>query len=223
MKNKERKLTEKEKKRLEIIMEKCAKLEKDGYTCRKKIFSAFHMNVIGIFAMLPYVIFMVAIFLVLNFQAGNNWQSLRMRNYFPSYGLFMVSLIAAFAVLIVLHELIHGICFSCFVPGGWKSIDFGFNAAAFAPYCTCLEPLSKKAYIISALMPTIFLGFLPCIIASFLGNTFILLLGLTMIFGGAGDFLMVYNLIKIKTKDRDVLFIDHPTEIGSLIFIKEKL
>lgn len=223
MKNKEKKLTEKEKKRLEIIMEKRANLEKDGYVCQEKIFSAFHMNVMGTLAMLPYIILMIALFAALNLSADTNWQSLRMRNYFPSYGLFMVSLIAAFAVLIVLHELIHGICFSCFVPGGWKSIDFGFNAAAFAPYCTCLEPLSKKAYIISALMPTIFLGFLPCIIASFLGNAFILLLGLTMIFGGAGDFLMVYNLIKIKTKDRDVLFIDHPTEIGSLIFIKEKL
>ena len=223
MKNKEKKLTEKEKKRLEIIMEKRAKLEKDGYICQEKIFSAFHMNVMGTLAMLPYIILMVALFAVMNFSADTNWQSLRMRNYFPSYGLFLAAFIAAFAVLIVLHELIHGICFSRFVPDGWESVDFGFNAAAFAPYCTCLEPLSKKAYIISALMPTIFLGFLPCIIASFWGNTFVLLLGLGMIFGGAGDFLMVYNLIKIKTKDRDVLFIDHPTEIGSLIFIKEKV
>ena len=223
MKTKERKLTEKEKKRLEIIMEKREKLEKDGYICQEKIFSALYMNVMGALVMLPYVILMIVIFGALNFQAGGSWQNLRMRNYFPSYGLFLISMLAALVILVVLHELIHGICFSCFVPGGWKSIDFGFNATAIAPYCTCLEPLSKKAYITSALMPTIFLGFLPCLTASFLGNSFILLLGLFMIFGGAGDFLMIYNLIKIKTKDRDVLFIDHPTEIGSLIFIKEKL
>ena len=36
MKNKEKKLTEKEKKRLEIIMEKRAKLEKDGYITRTR-------------------------------------------------------------------------------------------------------------------------------------------------------------------------------------------
>ncbi|MBO7420374.1 MAG: hypothetical protein J6U06_04570, partial [Spirochaetaceae bacterium] len=70
MKTKERKLTEKEKKRLEIIMEKRKKLEKDGYICQEKIFSALYMNVMGALVMLPYVILMIVIFGALNFQAG---------------------------------------------------------------------------------------------------------------------------------------------------------
>ena len=123
--------------------------------------------------------------------------------------------------MMIIHELIHGICYANSSSGGWKSVEFGFNTSAFAPYCVCLEPLTKKAYILTMLMPTVILGFIPCILGSVIGNSFIFLLGLTLVFGGGGDFLMTYNLLKVKTKGLDAMFIDHPTEVGSMIFMRK--
>ena len=221
MAEKQRKLTKKEQKRLELIQQKRAELEAEGFVYHEKLFGAVYINVVGALAMIPYELLMLAVFICINASTGKSWQAFRMRNYFPSFVLFMIAFLISAAVLVVIHELIHGICFAHFVKGGWESVDFGFNTTAFAPYCTCSEPLTKRGYIISALMPTIVLGFIPCIASAFTGNSFILLLGLTLIFGGAGDFMMVYSMLKIKTKNRDVLFIDHPTEIGSMYFIRE--
>lgn len=213
---KQRKLTVKEQKRLEIIQEKRTRLEAEGYTCHEKIFGALYVNVMAVIVMLPYVALMCVLFLFNNVGTKISFSLLNS----PIANLAAIFII--FAVLIVLHELIHGIFFALSVSTHWKSVEFGFNPVACTPYCTCLEPLSKKSYIISAIMPTIFLGFLPSIIAVFSGNAFLFVIGLVMILSGGGDFLMIYNLLKINSKKYDVLFLDHPTEIGSLIFIKEK-
>lgn len=215
-KKKQRKLTVKEQKRLEIIIEKRAALESEGYTCFEKILGALYFNVMALIVMLPYVALMYVLFLFNNAGAKISF------SLFNSPLADLTAILAIFAVLIVLHELIHGIFFALSVSTHWKAVEFGFNPVACAFYCTCLEALSKKSYIISAIMPTVFLGFLPCILAIFSSNAFIFCIGLVMIFSGGGDFLIIYNVLKINSKKNDVLFIDHPTEIGSIIFIREK-
>ena len=201
---------------MEIIIEKRTRLEAEGYICHEKILGALYVNVMAVIVMLPYVALLYILFLFNNVGTKISFSLLNS----PIANLAAIFII--FAVLIVLHELIHGIFFAHSIPSHWKAVEFGFNPVAFAPYCTCLEPLSKKSHIISAIMPTIFLGFLPSIIAVFSGNAFLFVIGLVMILSGGGDFLMIYNLLKINSKKYDVLFLDHPTEIGSLIFIKEK-
>ena len=124
-------------------------------------------------------------------------------------------------ICLVAHELIHGIFFGIFAKNGWKSVSFGFNKAAFAPYCTTKETLTKKQYIIAAVMPTVVLGFALGAVAIFIGNAWFFLVTIFMIFGGGGDFIMIHNLLKIKSKGKDILFFDHPTAIGSYYFVKE--
>ena len=217
----QRKLTKKEQKRLEIINQKKEKLEAEGYEYSEKLFSALFVNIVSVLVMLPYAALMAGLFVFVNLSDESPIESFRLRNFFPSSSAFCLAYIGGVIVMMIIHELIHGICYANSSSGGWKSVEFGFNTSAFAPYCVCLEPLTKKAYILTMLMPTVILGFIPCILGSVIGNSFIFLLGLTLVFGGGGDFLMTYNLLKVKTKGLDAMFIDHPTEVGSMIFMRK--
>lgn len=216
MAGKQRTLTAAEQRRLAAFAGRREELQAQGYSCREKRYKPLFVNVMAIIIMLPYAILMAVFFWLL--PGHGDLESLRFRNYFPSYAVFLCTIFALALALAAVHELIHGICFSRFSPDGWKSVQFGFHTTALAPYCACLVPLRKGGYIISALMPTIVLGFLPCIAASLLGNSFVFTLGVLMLFGGGGDFLMVYGMLAVRTKGKDVLFIDHPTELGFFVF-----
>ena len=188
----QRKLTKKEQKRLEIINQKKEKLEAEGYEYSEKLFSALFVNIVSVLVMLPYAALMAGLFVFINLSDESPIESFRLRNFFPSSSAFCLAYIGGVIVMMIIHELIHGICYANSSSGGWKSVEFGFNTSAFAPYCVCLEPLTN-----------------------------IFLLGLTLVFGGGGDFLMTYNLLKVKTKGLDAMFIDHPTEVGSMIFMRK--
>ena len=63
-----------------------------------------------------------------------------------------------FPLLVILHELIHGITWAFFARNYFHSIDFGFIWSTFSPHCTCSEPLGKWQYLLGAAMPTLVLG-----------------------------------------------------------------
>ena len=224
MSKNQRKLTKKEQKRLELIYQEREKLETEGYEYSEKLFGGLFVNIVSILVMLPYAALMVGLFAFFNLSDESPMESFRLRHFdfFPSLSVFCLAYTGGVIVMMIIHELIHGICYASSVSGGWKSVEFGFNTAAVAPYCVCLEPLTKKAYIITMLMPTVILGFIPCIIGSVIGKSFVFLLGFTLVFGGGGDFLMTYNLLTVKTNGFDAVFIDHPTEIGSMIFMRKQ-
>lgn len=208
-------MTEKEEQRKIIFEQKKAELQSQGYECIEKIISPLKANLLGLLVMIPFAVLAFIVYFVFSPDKSLveiSWLS----NFWISYVFFIV----CFFALIFIHELIHGICFSHFNPLKWKSVSFGFNVKAFAPYCTCSEPLTKKAYVISALMPTLILGFLLGFVATFLGSDFLMILSCIMIFGGAGDFLMVFVLLRFKTKDKEVLIYDHPYLIGSVFFVR---
>ena len=118
------------------------------------------------------------------------------------------------------HELIHGITWSRFVEGGWKSISFGFIAEYLTPYCSCNQPMKKHQIIIGALMPTLLLGIIPGIIALFTGSSLLMALALVMIVGGGADMMIACKLLLYRSKCKEVLFIDHPYELGTAVFEK---
>lgn len=126
--------------------------------------------------------------------------------------------LALFAVLIVVHELIHGITWAVFAKAHWRAISFGFIAKYLTPYCTCGEPLKRYQYVIGALMPTILLGVVPCLAAVYNGSMFLFLLGAVMILGGGGDLTIVLKLLQHRTKAADVVYIDHPYQAGVVAF-----
>ena len=135
--------------------------------------------------------------------------------------LLLVLFIVGFFLLIVIHELIHGITRAIFAKSGWKAISFGFIAKYITPYCTCDEPLTKFGYIIGALMPTIILAVIPAIVAIAMGNAFLLYIALLMFLAGGGDMFTTFQLLTFKTKGKKATFIDHPYMVGLAAFVKE--
>lgn len=112
---------------------------------------------------------------------------------------------------IVIHELIHGICFARFNETGFKSIKFGAYWKHLAFYCHCSEPIKVKHYLITLLMPSIILGFLPLVLAYTIQSFALLFFACTMICGGIGDFYISWLILKL---DKDCLIIDHPSKVG---------
>ncbi len=205
---KQRKLSKAELKRKAEFEALSEKLLAEEYKPNHMIMSVAKANVLGFLAPLPFVI----LFLVLYFVMGNTYTTLAGKN--------MAIVLLAFMVLIVVHELIHGITWSIFAKNGWKSISFGFIVAYLTPYCSCNEPMKKYQSILSALMPTLLLGFIPCTVAVFTGSSVLLAIGILLIFGGGGDLLIIFMLLRHKSPSKDVLFIDHPYELGTAVFEK---
>lgn len=130
----------------------------------------------------------------------------------------MLGFLLVFLAAVVAHELIHGLTWACFAENGWKDIEFGFMVKYLTPYCTCAAPLKKGPYILGALMPLIVLGLIPTVISMFTGSFFLVLFGLVMILSAGGDVMIVLKLLRYKTGRLDILYYDHPTEAGGVIF-----
>ena len=69
-------------------------------------------------------------------------------------------------------------------------------------------------------MPTIILGVLMGAVAVISGSTILLFIAVLMLFGGGGDMLVTMKLLRYKSVSEDVLFIDHPYEVGTAVFEK---
>ncbi|MCR4995501.1 MAG: DUF3267 domain-containing protein [Bacteroidales bacterium] len=119
---------------------------------------------------------------------------------------------------IVVHELIHGITWACFAPGGWQSISFGVMWKLLTPYCHCDEPLRRSGYLWGGMMPCIVLGIIPAVLSLFTGSFLLLIWGIIFISAAAGDIWMCWLLLKEKP---GCLVLDHPSEAGFYIYEEE--
>ena len=113
---------------------------------------------------------------------------------------------------ILLHELIHGVCMASFAKNGWKSVSFGFNVKAIAPYVHCKEPLHPDVYRFCLVMPGFLLGDVPALISWFTGNILFLLFGILFYWAAAGDIMILWMSRKITSG----MLQDHPEKIGFL-------
>ncbi len=130
--------------------------------------------------------------------------------------LFMI----AFIAMVIFHELVHGMSWSVYAKNGWKDIRFGFMKQYLTPYCTCLSPLSRGQYILGALNPLIYLGIFPMVVGILTGSANILFIGILMADAAAGDIMIVWKLLRYKSDAFDVIYMDHPTQAGGVIFEK---
>ena len=146
-----------------------------------------------------------------------------LRNHSMSGGLGKMNPLlfaALFFAMIVVHELIHGLSWSLFAENRWKDIEFGFMKQYLTPYCTCGVPLKKGAYIFGALMPLVLLGILPMIAGILADNLGLLLLGVILADAAAGDILIVWKILRYRSEAGTIVYIDHPTQAGGVIFEK---
>lgn len=201
-----RKLSAAEQRRLTAFNELAASYQAQGYTQTRLTTGIVWANVFAILFAIPFIFVFGGLFWALN----SGQAELGLSNPFV--------LLAIFIVLVVAHELIHGLTWAIFAKNHFQDIEFGFMKEYLTPYCTCKTPLSKPAYIAGAAMPLIVLGLAPSIIAVITGSLSWLMLGLLMIMAAGGDALIIGKVWRYQTQAHEVLYIDHPTEIGGVVF-----
>ena len=208
---KNRKLSPKEQKRLNVFEETCERLSEEGYKKTDLTISIVKANLFVFLLAIPVVAIGVLLF------AWKNPISLLTPT--PQGSLLFVVL---FLALIVAHELIHGLTWSLYAEHHFKDIEFGFMKEYLTPYCTCTTPLLKNHYIMGALMPCVVLGILPTAIGILLGSHLLFWTGIMMILAAGGDIMIVMKLLAYKSQNRseEILIYDHPTQAGSVIFEK---
>ena len=205
----ERPLTQAEQRRLDHFNQVREDLAAKGY---KETFFTIGIVKANAYTMLAAIPLTIAVFLL--FFLCNRQRGLSITFGFSG----TLAFLGVFLIAVVAHELIHGITWACFAEKGWKDIEFGFMVKYLTPYCTCAAPLKKGPYILGALMPLIVLGLIPTVISMFTGSFFLVLFGLVMILSAGGDVMIVLKLLRYKTDANDILYYDHPTEAGGVIF-----
>ena len=213
----EHKLTEAEIRRAENFKVKEAAILEKGYKRKDLTISIAQANFVGVLLTLPFI---VPIALAYYFR--NNGFGIRtlLNENITLYFIYIAVIMVSFVPLAVIHELIHGTCWSFGAENGRKDIEYGFIKEKLTPYCTCLSPLSKPRYIFGSLMPMTLLGIVPGLISIFVGNIAVMVIALMQIMGGAGDILITSMLLRYKTQGKDVILMDHPTAVGLVAFEK---
>ncbi len=112
---------------------------------------------------------------------------------------------------IIFHELLHGITWSLFAPGGFRSVKFGIHWKFLTPYCHCKEPLKVWQYKLGGAMPLIIMGILPSVSGIITGNGAILFFGIFFTWAAGGDIISLFMLRKINNNS---YVFDHPDKMG---------
>lgn len=207
---KERRLTKRETARMEELRKKEEQLREQGVTRKDLTIGIVAANILAIVIMLPFMLISILAFFMVNGR--------REFRFFYEEPLYTFLLLIVFFICIVLHELIHGLVWGFFASGHFKDIEFGIIWSALTPYSTCKTELKRYQYVIGAVMPTIILGFLTAVIAVLTGSGGVLFISVFMILGGGGDFLIVGKLLAYRGKGKEYVIIDHPSELGLIIF-----
>ncbi len=119
------------------------------------------------------------------------------------------SLLIACISGIVIHELIHGLCFSIYTSNGFKSVKFGIKG--ILPYCHCKVAITVNQYRIAISLPIILLGIIPAIIGFVIKNYTVLSFGCIMIVAGTGDIILIWMLRGLNKNNK---IKDHFNKIG---------
>lgn len=201
----ERKLSKAELKRKEQFEAMAEKLAGEGYTQKMIGISNLEMTTKSLLVTIPIMI----LFVILYFLLGHEWNLGVVK--------LLISLVIFF-VLVVVHEGLHGITWALFAKSKLKSISFGIIMESFTPYCNCNEPLKKYQIILGSIMPTVILGVGVGVASLVFGSTMLLVIALFNLMGCGGDLLVILKLLSYKSDATDILFIDHPYEIGTAVF-----
>lgn len=207
-----RTLSEAEQKRLAAFEAQSENLKAQGYRRVDLTVSIVKANVFAIILLFPVIALGMWLFWLKN-------GSLTGGIAFKSIGGLLL-FVLVMAVLVVAHELIHGLSWSLFTPHRFGDIEFGFMKQYLTPYCACLVPLTKGQYIFGALMPLVLLGILPMAAGILMGSMAALFMGIVMTVSAAGDIMIVWCLLTYRSQAETVVYMDHPTQAGGVIFEK---
>ena len=206
-----RKLSAKEQKRLNAFETTCESYLQQGYKMTRLTIGIVKANLLTLLLAIPVLAIGVLLFAWVN--------PLSLLRPTPQSTILFI---AMFVVLIVAHELIHGLTWSFFTEHHFKDIEFGFMKEYLTPYCTCKVPLSKSHYILGALMPCITLGIIPTALGIILGSSLLFWVGIIMFLSAGGDLMIIFKVLTFKKQhsSSEILIFDHPTQAGSVILEK---
>lgn len=207
MSKEERKLTKKELARKELFEQTCLKLEQEGYRSKHLTIGVVKANILAILVMMPFVLFFCWLYTIVNLEIDTTIS--------PTQSIVVLPILI---FLIVAHEAIHGITWGIFAKNHFKSIEFGVIWKMLTPYCTCKDVLKKWQYLLGSAMPTVILGGVMALISIFMNNYILFLVSLLMVLSGGGDFMIILMIIFHKATGNDVLYCDHPYELGVVVF-----
>jgi hypothetical protein len=208
-----RKLTEKEIKRKEKFDALRTHMEQEGYTTNPVTVGVLKANILAIVVMLPFGVLFAWIYYLANPTVDFSISEDKLLIALCAYIILML-------VLVVVHELIHGITWGFFTKNRFKSIEFGVIWKMLTPYCYCSEPLKRWQYLLGSAMPTLILGFVLGAAAVAFHSISLLCLSEVMIFAGGGDFLIILKMLLYRSQGSDTVYYDHPTECGFVVFEK---
>ena len=134
-----------------------------------------------------------------SFSMGNPWNGM----------LFIVG----FWVGVAVHELIHGFTWMWATRSSFSHLRFGLLRGGV--YCHIDVPMSKRKYVVGALMPLLLLGVVPFLLSFATHSLWLMLFGAIFIGCAMGDVLIVWA---IRKEPPDTLVYDHPSEPGCIVY-----
>ena len=178
--------------------------EIEGYAVEKKTISMLKANILALVVMvLLGLLGWMALYAVSGgiVPLGRPW----------SGALFLLAMVLGIAV----HELIHGLTWMWVTRSGFSHLRFGMMLGGV--YCHIDVPMTKRKYVIGALMPLLLLGVLPFLLSFVMPNIWLLFFGVIFISCAMGDVMIVWV---IRHEPSDTLVYDHPTEGGCMVYHK---
>lgn len=188
-----------------------------GYVKEERFIDLYKANIFALFLFIPIILLYTLPFYLIWERNENPFVFIKNMLEITSLSSALIGVLIV-VIGVVVHELIHGITWSCYTKNGFRSIKFGVLLKMLTPYCHCKEPLRIRQYIIGALMPSIILGIIPIIYAWYSGNIHILLFAIFFTVSAAGDFMIVHLIWR---EDMRSLVLDHSSEAGCFIYKKE--
>lgn len=137
-----------------------------------------------------------------------------MNIFTDGFSLTFILMIPYFA----LHEIFHSIAYVVY-GANFKNITYGAHLEKGVFCCLCKQNITKKNILISLLYPFIFLGLITLIIGIIFNIYPLILLSIMNISGCTGDFIMFYDLVRIK----DFEFSEFDDPISFALYTNEDL
>ena len=185
--------------------ERCKNVETipeiEGYNIELRTIGMLKANIVAIVVMaLLGVLGLMAMYAIWgDFSLGNPWNGM----------LFIIG----FWVGVAVHELIHGFTWMWVTHSSFSHLRFGLLRGGV--YCHIDVPMSKRKYVVGALMPLLLLGILPFLLSFATHSLWLMLFGVIFIGCAMGDVLIVWA---IRKESPDTLVYDHPSEPGCIVY-----
>lgn len=120
---------------------------------------------------------------------------------------------------LLLHELFHAIGYALFARDK-NNIKIGITLEKGVLYAACQELISKRAILVSLMMPLVFLSIITFPIGVVFHLDWLIFLSIVNFSGAIGDMLMFILILKCP---KDVGYIDYDNSVGAYLVSKQDL